>query len=51
MIRVSIVMSIIMFLAKISNFPVILMQVMLVFGGFWKLRCADSLSKTYYTSQ
>ena len=43
--------SIITFLAKISTFPEIMMQIMLVLGGFWKLRCGDSLSKTYSTSQ
>ena len=33
------------FLAKISTIPGILMQIVLVFGGFWKLRCGEILSK------
>ena len=44
-------MSIIMFLAKISTLLEIVMQIILVFGGFRKLRCGNSLSKIYYTSQ
>ena len=44
-------LRIIIFLAKISAFPGILMQIILVLGGFWKLRCGNSLSKTYSTIQ
>ena len=44
-------LSIIMFFAKISTFPGILIKIMLVFGGFWKLRYGNILSKTYSTSQ
>ena len=40
-----------MFLAKTSTFPGILMKIMLVFGGFCKFRCGNSLSKTYSTTQ
>ena len=28
-----------------------MMQIMLAFGGFWKLRCGNFLSKTYYKIQ
>ena len=51
MIHVFIKLSIVMFLDKISTFPGILMKIMLALGGFWKLRCGNSLSKTYSTSQ
>ena len=44
-------LSIIIFLAKNSIFLGILMKIMLVFGVFWKLRCGNSLSNTYFTSQ
>ena len=44
-------LNIIMSLAKLSTFPGILMQIMLIFGGFWKLSCGNSLSKTYSTDQ
>ena len=38
-------LSIIIFLAIIFTLPGILKQIMLVLGGFWKLRCRNSLSK------
>ena len=44
-------MSIIMLLDKISTLTGILMQIMLVLGGFWKLRCGNILSKIDSTSQ
>ena len=44
-------LSSIMFLAKISTFPGILIKIMLVFGGVWKLKCGNKLSKTYDTRQ
>ena len=44
-------MSIIGFLAKISTFKGIFVQIMLVFDGFWKLRYENIPSKTYYISQ
>ena len=36
-------MDIIMLLAKISTFLGIIMQIMLVFGGFWKLSVVTAL--------
>ena len=44
-------MSVIIVLADISTFLGIMMQIMLMLGNFWKLRCGTSLSKTYSTSQ
>ena len=40
-----------MFLDKTSTFTGVLMQIMLLFGDFWKLRCGNIPSKTYYTIQ
>ena len=40
-----------MFLAKTSILPGILIQIMLVFGGFCKLRCGKILSNIYSTIQ
>ena len=51
MIHVFIGLRKIMFLSNISTFPGILMQIMLVFGGFWKLSYGNRLSKIYYKSQ
>ena len=44
--RVFIGLIIIMFLDRISTLPRILMQIMLVFGGFWKLSCDNILINT-----
>ena len=51
MIHVFIGLSIIMFLARISILLGILMHIMLVLGGFWRLKRGNSLSKTDYESQ
>ena len=44
-------MRTIMFLDKVYTFLVILMRIIFVLGGFWKLRCGKILSNTYSTSK